>query len=111
MTETVAQRRSQQARTSRRADQSKAFQIELDRSRRRALTDHDIDLIVLHRRIEHFFNNMVQAMNFVDKEDIALFEVGQQRSQVAGLLDHRPRSRFDIHAHFAGDDVGERSFA
>ena len=91
MAEAVAQRRGQQARTSGRADQREALELQLDGSRRRSLTDHDIDLIVLHRRIEHLFDDMVQAMNFIDKKDIAFFEIGKQRRQIAGRV--RPPAR------------------
>ncbi len=111
MAEPIAQRRRQQARTGSGADQREALQIELDRSRRRALTDHDVDLIVFHRRIEHFLDDVIQAMNFVDEKHVALLEVGQQRGEIAGPLHHRPRSRPDVDAHFPGDDVGERGLA
>ena len=50
-------------------------------------------------------------MDFIDEKDIAFFEVGQQRGKIAGALDHRPGSGFDVHAHLARDDIGERGFA
>src|SRR5690606_32066563 len=51
--EAVAQRRGQQAGAGGGADQGERRQVELDRARGRALADHDVDLEVLHRRIEH----------------------------------------------------------
>src|SRR4029077_9448525 len=51
-TETIAQRTRQQARARGRADKRERRQIQLDRTRRRAVADHDVDLAILHRRIE-----------------------------------------------------------
>ena len=110
LAETIAQRRSQKARAGRRADQGKAFERQLDRARGRPLADHDIDLIILHRRIENFFDDVIQPVDFIDEKDIALFEIGQEGGKIARALDHRTGSGFDAHAHLAPDDVGERGF-
>jgi hypothetical protein len=55
--EAVAQRRGEQAGAGGGADQGERRQVELDRTRGRALADHDVDLVVLHRRIEHFLHH------------------------------------------------------
>jgi hypothetical protein len=47
--EAVAQRVGEHAGARRRADQRERLQLELDRARRRALADHDVDLVVLER--------------------------------------------------------------
>ena len=38
-------------------------------------------------------------------------EVGQDRREIAGLLEHRARRRAHRHAQLVGDDVGERRLA
>ena len=55
-------------------------------------------MIILHRRIENFFDDVIQPMDFIDEKNIALFEVGQEGGKIAGALDHRTGSGFDAHA-------------
>ncbi len=50
-------------------------------------------------------------MHFVDEEDVALLQVGEDGGEVAGLLDHRSGRRADGHAELGRDDVGERRLA
>ena len=54
---------------------------------------------------------MVEAVDLVDEQDVALFEVGQDRGQVARPLDGRAAGRVQVHAQLAGDDVGQRRLA
>ena len=54
------------------------------------LADHDVELVVLHRRIEDLLDGRAHAVHFVDEEHLARLEVGQHRRQVARLLDDRP---------------------
>ena len=44
-------------------------------------------------------------MDFVDEEDVALLEVGEERREVAGPGDHRSRGRPEVHAELARDDL------
>ncbi len=50
-------------------------------------------------------------MDLVDEKHVALLEVGEQRGQVAGLLNHRAGSSADAYTQFGGDDVGKRGLA
>ena len=50
-------------------------------------------------------------MNLVDEEHVVLFKIREDRSKVARSLEHGARGLPEIHAHFGGDDVGERRFA
>src|SRR3546814_2984049 len=50
-------------------------------------------------------------MDLVDEQHVVRLQVGQQRGQVAGLLDHRPGSDAQADAQFVGDDVAERGLA
>lgn len=47
-------------------------------------------------------------MNFVDEEDVAFLQVGQDPRDACGLVYHRAARGFDAGAHFLGDDVGKR---
>ena len=95
----------------RRADQRELLQRHLHRPRARSLADDDVELVVLHRRIEDLFDRRRQAMNLVDEEDLVLLQVGQHPGQVARLLDDRSGGRAHRHAHLVADDVGERGLA
>ncbi len=109
--EAVAQRVGQHAGAGGGADQGEGRQVELDRAGSRALADHDVELEVLHGRIEHFLDHRRQAMDLVDEQHVARLQVGQQRRQIARALQHRPRGALDRHAHFLGDDVGQGGLA
>ena len=109
--EAVAQRVGQHAGAGGRADQGEGLQVELDRARRRAVADHDVDLVVLERRIEDLLDHRREPMDLVDEEHVVLLEVGQDRRQVLGLLQHRARGRAQVDAELVGDDVAERRLA
>ncbi len=109
--EAIAQRIGQQPDPRRRADERELRQIDPNRARRRTFADHQVELEILHRRIENFLDRRVQAMNFVDEEHIALFEIGQKRCEIAGLRDHRPRRRAEADAQFLRHDLRQRRLA
>jgi hypothetical protein len=81
------------------------------RARGRALADHDVDLEIFHRRVQHFLHHRRQAMDLVDKQDVMRLQVGQQRGQVAGALKHRARGLAQVDAKLVGDHVRERGLA
>ena len=54
--EAVAQRPGDQPGARGGADQREARELEPDRARRGALPDHDVELEVLHRGVEHLFH-------------------------------------------------------
>ena len=89
--EAVPQRARHEPGPGRRADEGEARQVEADRARGRALADHDVELGVLHRRVEDLLDRAVQPVDLVDEEDVALLEVGEERGEVAGPGEHRSR--------------------
>ena len=95
----------------RRADQGELAQVDLDRARRRPLADDQVELEILHRRIEDLLDRRIEAMDLVDEEDVALLEVGEQRREVAGLGDDRPGGRAEIDAELARHDLRQRRLA
>ena len=50
-------------------------------------------------------------MDLVDEEDVAVLEIGEERSEVAGLDDDRAGGGAEIHAELARDDLRERRLA
>ena len=109
--EAVAQRIGQHAGARRRADQREGRQIELHRARRGPFADHDVELVILERRIQHFFDDRRQPVDLVDEEHVVRLEVGQQRREIAGALEHGARGMAQIHAELVRDHVRERRLA
>src|SRR5262249_44999399 len=73
--------------------------------------DNEVELEILHRRIEHFLDRRTQTMDLVDEQDVPLFEIGQKCGEIAGLGDHRPRSGTKADAEFARHDLRQRGLA
>jgi hypothetical protein len=109
--EAVAQRIGQQARPRGGADQGELRQIDLHRARGRPLADDEVELEILHRRIEHLLDRRIEPMDFVDEENVALLQIGEQRGKIAGLGDHRPRGGAEVDAQLPCDDLRQRGLA
>ena len=50
-------------------------------------------------------------MNFIDEEDVVLFQVGQQGCQVFRFFQHGAAGLAQIDTEFMGDDVRQRRLA
>ena len=109
--EAVAQRIGEQPRARGRADQRELRQIDLHRARRRPLADDEVELEILHRRIEHLLDRRIEPVDLVDEQHVALFEIGEQRREIAGLGDHRPGGGAEVDAKLARDDLRQRGLA
>ena len=109
--EARAQRSRKQTRARGRANQRELLQRYLHRSRARALADDDVELVVLHRRIEDFLDRGRHAVNLVDEQHLVRLQVRQHRREIARLLDDRTRGRAHGDAHLVADDIGERRLA
>ena len=71
----------------------------------------DLDLEVLHRRIEKLLDDRPESVDLVDEQDVALAQIGQRADQVTGLLERRAGFGVDVDAQFARDELGERGLA
>jgi len=96
--EPIPQGRRDQARPGGRADQRKGLQIDPNRARRRPFPDDQIELEVLHGRIEDFLHRRVETVNLIDEQDVARLQVGQDGRQVAGPRDNGAGGRAKVHA-------------
>lgn len=106
--ETIAQRVGQETCAGGRAHQCEFGEIDLHRTGRRPLTDDEVELEILHRGIEHLLYLRTEAMDFVDEQHIAFFEIGQQRREIARLRDHRAGGRAEAYAKLARNDLRQR---
>ena len=91
--EALAQRRGDQAGARGRADQREGRQVDAHRARRRPLADDEVELEVLHRRIEDLLDRRIEAVDLVDEQHVVRLQVGEQRGEVAGARD-RPGRRW-----------------
>ncbi len=109
--EPVAKRPCHQAGAGGGAHQGEAGKVEADAPGRGSLADQDVQLEVLHGRVEDLFHRPVQTVDLVDEQDIAVLEVGEQGGQVAGPHQHRPGGDPQSGPHFGGHDAGQGGLA
>ena len=83
----------------------------LHRARRRPLADDEVELKILHRRIEDLLDRRGQPVDLVDEQDVARLEIGEQRREIAGARDHRARRRAETDAQLARHDLRQRRLA
>ena len=109
-----------EARTERRREQSAArcgahererVEVDLYRPRRRTLVDHDVDAVVLHRRVEILLYDRRETVNLVNEQHVARFERSEDASEVARLVEHRSARNLEAHAQFVGYNVAKRCLA
>lgn len=93
------------------ADKGKAGEIETNGSGVGALVDEDIDDKILHGGVEVFFDGAGNAVDFVDEENVAFFEAGEEAGEVARFVDGRAGGGTDVYTHLFAKDVGEGGFA
>jgi hypothetical protein len=70
----------------------------------------DIEPEILKRRVENFFDVGLEAVNFVDEENLARPHVAQDAREVEFLLKDRAGRLIDRHGQFVGDYAGQRGF-
>src|SRR5262249_17110117 len=75
------------------------------------LSNDEIDPEILHCGIEDFFDGRLQAMNFVEEENLALLERRENRGEIAFGFEKRAGAGLDGNFKFVGDDLCERGLA
>ena len=54
---------------------------------------------------------MGETVNFIDEQDVAFLEAGQDSGEISLFFNDRTRSRLDARAHFVGYDLRQRGLA
>src|SRR3974390_427755 len=93
------------------ANQREMVEVEGMDARTGALADDQVDAKIFHGGIENFFDRGLQAVNFVEEEDVAGFERSEDGGQVAFALKQRAGASFDRDVKFIGDDLRQRGLA
>ena len=105
--EPVAERRRQEPRAGRRADERERREVERQGPRGGALAEDDVEPEVLESRVEDLLRGAVQAMDLVDEEDVAGLERREDRGDVL-LLERRPGDRPEADPELLAHDLRER---
>ena len=102
---TREQRRGQLAGARGGAHQGEAFDGHRDGAGACAHAGHDLDLEVLHRRVEALLDNGLQPVDLVDEQDIAATERREDARQIALALQRRPGGHARLGAHLVRQQV------
>lgn len=87
-------------------DEGEGWEVEADGACFWALVDDDVEAEVLHGWVEVFFYVGVEAVDFVDEEDVFFLEVGEEAGEVARAFDLRAAGGVHARADGGGDDIG-----
>ena len=80
-------------------------------ARRGALADDDVEFVVFECGVEFFFEDSLDAMDFVEEEDLFFAQIGEDGGEIALDLERGTGSLLEAYVHFVGDDGGEGGFA
>ena len=79
--------------------------------RARSLADNQVHAKIFHRRVQHFFHRGLQAVNFIQEENLFFFKRGQNRCQVPLALQQGPGAGLYRNVQFVGDDLCQGRFS
>src|SRR5512134_2435406 len=82
-------------------------QGELVRLRGGALAQDEVQLVVLHGRIQGFLDRGVEPVNLVHEENVPLAKVAQDGGQVLWSFQHRTGGGENVYTQLGGNDVGQ----
>ena len=109
--EAAAQRRAQQARACRGADEREGLALDLHGAGVEPRVECDVDAEVLHRRIHELLDGGGGAVDLVDEQDVAGLEPRKGGDEVGPSRECRAAGDMHLRAHLGGDDVGQRGLA
>ena len=78
---------------------------------RRARVEHNVEPEIFHGGVEVFFDNAIQTVDFVDKENVVFLQAREEPGEVACLFEYGTARNVDVHTHFFCDDARKRCFA
>ena len=109
--EPVAERARDHAGTGRGTDERERRHRQPDAGRRGPLAHHDVELEVLHGRVQDLFDGPREAVDLIDEQEVAFFELGEDGGEVAGAFERRTGRDVKLHTHLGRDDPGEGGLA
>ena len=109
--EARAERRREQAGARGGGDEGEGANLHDVGARGGALADDDVQLVVLQRGVELLFEDGLEAVDFVEEEDLALAQVGEDGGEVSLDLQGGAGGLLEADFKLVGDDGGQRGFA
>src|SRR5205085_718262 len=80
-------------------------------ARRGPLPDNDIELIILQRGIQDFFQRWLQPVDLVEEQHLPALNVGEDGGEVALDRERRAGCLLKLYPQLVGDDAGQRGLA
>ena len=105
------QRRRKQSCARGRTDKSERLHIHGVSARGRALTNDDVEFVVLQRGVEDLLECGLQAVHLVNKKHLLVANVSQDGGEVAFDLQRGTGGLLGRHSQFVGNDGGQGSLA
>ena len=109
--EAVAHRAGQHAAAGGRTDEREPLEVHADGSGVHAVAQHDVDAEVFHGRVDELFHDARHAVDLVDEQHAALFEVREEWQQVRRFGQCRAAGELHRGAHLVGQHRGEGGLA
>lgn len=109
--EAGAERRGEQAGPRGGGDKGEGTDVHDVSARSGALADDDVELVILKGGVEFFFEHGLEAVNFVEEEDLALADVGEDGGEVTLNLQGGAGGLLEAYVELIGDDGGQGGFA
>lgn len=109
--ETGAERRGQQAGARGGGDEGEGLDVHDVGARTGPLADDDVELVVLEGGVELFFEDGLEAVDFVEEKHLALSDVGKDGGEVALNLQGGAGGLLEAYIQLVGDDAGQGGFA
>ena len=106
--EPVAQRSRDQACAGCRSHQRELRQVQADRTGGRSATEDDVELEVLHGRVEQLLDRPSQTVDLIDEQHVAPLKIGQDGCDVSASNQGRSRGDAQACTHLAGHDPRQR---
>ena len=103
--EAAAEGRRQEAVAGRRAHQGEALEGHVHHARVRTLVEGQVDVEVLHGRVEVLLHGRRNAVDLVDEEHVAALQLSQDPHQIPRPVEGRARGGVQGAAEFAGQDA------
>lgn len=107
-TKTVAKRCRKHSGPCRSPDKRKLRKIQPDGTGGFSFSDHHVNHIIFHCRIQYFLHLTVQPVNFVHKQNVTFCKVIQDRRHLSRFCNCRSRGHFQVGTHLICNDPCKR---
>jgi hypothetical protein len=94
-----------------RTNEGESREVESNRTSGGAFAQHDVELKIFHRWVQHLFDIPAEAMDLVDEKHIAFAEASEDRGEISGTVESWTGGDVECDLEFSGDDARQRGLA